>query len=255
MKNGMFMKTIHQEFSLLNGNEDAIIFIHGILGSPCQFRFLADELFKQGFDCFALLLPGHGGTAQSFYKTSYVKWPEYVKQRVGELSKEYKRVFVVGHSLGGLLSLDFAASNNIAGVVLINTPLAFKVNLKQLVFSMKILLSPASKDDEFLSTYRQAYSVSGGKIYEYPLWLRQFIGLFRYIQQLKKILKDVSARTLIIQSAKDESVQLRSAVLLKLGLSNAATKSIELQDSYHGYFPKQDKLLLINEISNFLTYQ
>ena len=248
----MANRNTHQEFELTHGNEDAIVFVHGILGSPCQFQTLADELSGQGFDCKVLLLPGHGGSGKAFYQTPYGKWFEYVKHSIDKSTALYKRVFLVGHSLGGLLCLNYAANSDVSGVILINTPLVFKVSLKQLSFSLRILFSPAYKDDEFLASYRQAFSVTGGKWYEYPLWLRQFIGLYRYIGQTKKLLKDVRVKTIIIQSVHDESVLLKSMGLLKSGLANSKVEVIRLEESYHGYFPPEDRQLLVDTIANFI---
>ena len=249
----MAKQGIHEEVEYINGNGDAIVFIHGILGSPGQFRFLADELFKKGFDCISLLLPGHGGTAKMFYQTPCGKWAEYVKQRIDEVAKKYKRVVLVGHSLGGLLCLDYAASSAVAGIVLINTPLAFKISPKQLAISMKILFSCADSDDELHSVYRAAFSVSNGRIYEYPLWLRQFIGLVFIMQRSRKRLKNVRAATLIIQSAKDESVYRRSAALLSASLVNTHSQLLYLEHSYHGYFPPDDRKTLVEAIIKFMS--
>ena len=249
----MINNTLHREYMIGNGNKDVVIFIHGILGSPSRFRFLAEELSRQGLDCMALLLPGHGGTARAFSRTPYEKWPSYVKARVREASRRYRRVFLVGHSLGGLISLDCAAGGGVAGVVLINTPLACKVSLRQLAFSMRIMLFPEGQDDALASAYRQEFSVSDAKLYEYPLWIRQFVGLYRYMRQTRRRLKDVRTRTLVIQSAHDESVRQRSVGLFRAGLVNAAADFMELKESYHGYFPEKDKQNLLDAVREFVA--
>lgn len=243
----------HAEFELVNGHGDAVLFVHGILGSPCQFRLLAEELNKRGFNCRALLLPGHGGTAEQFYRTSPAKWPGYVDEAIRTARSRYQRVFVVGHSLGGLLCLDAATKHDVAEIVLLNTPLSFKISLRQLAFSMKVLFSPKGKDDEFLSVYRQAYSISSGRIYEYPLMLRQFVGLISYAGRVKRMLHLVTAKTLIFQSARDESVGRKSVVRLMDGLVNAQPKLIWLRNSFHGYFPGDDKDKLLSEICQFIS--
>lgn len=242
----------HQEFELTAGNPDAIIFIHGILGSPSQFRPLAEKIHRQGFDSKALLLPGHGGTAKAFYSTSCLKWSEYVYSQIDSMKAKYRNVYIIGHSLGGLLCLNYAAEHDIAGIVLINAPLAFKLSLKQLAFSAKILFTKAKQEDEFLTTYRQAFGVSTGKLYEYPLWLRQFIGLNTIVRQTRRRLKAVKARTLIIQSALDESVSQKSVEILKSGLSNAQTAFLRLEESYHGYITPNDHEKVLTAIVGFL---
>lgn len=246
-------RDIHQEYSFSNDNEDIVIFVHGILGSPRRFRDLAEELSHHGFDCMALLLPGHGGPASAFYRTPYAKWPDYVKLRVHAATQTHKRVFLVGHSLGGLISLDCAASGGIAGIVLINTPLAFKFNLKRLAISMKkMIVNPTQGNDAMSVAYRECCSITGAKIYEYPLWLRQYISMYRYVNRTKRCLKDVYAKTLIVQSSMDESVQQRSAGMLKSALVNAHAEIMELKESYHGYLSDMDKQKLMNAVERFV---
>lgn len=81
----------HQEFQLTGDSTDVVVFVHGILGSPCSFRKMAERLHRQGLDCVALLLPGHGGTARQFTSAKAAQWPEYVKQRVADLRQQYNR--------------------------------------------------------------------------------------------------------------------------------------------------------------------
>lgn len=243
----------HQEFRIERGNDAVVVFVHGILGSPSRFLPLAEELSGQGFDCIGLLLPGHGGSARKFSITAPDEWRSHVMSRVREAAERYRRVFLVGHSLGGLISLECAACGGIDGVVLINTPLAFKVSPKQVAFSMKIMLFPDGHDDPFLTAYRQDFSVADAKLYEYPLWLRQFFGLFLYIRQTRRRLKDVKTKVLILQSARDESVQQRSVRLLKEGLVNAKAEVMALRDSFHGYFPERDRQSLHEAVSRFVA--
>jgi carboxylesterase len=246
-------KNPHEEFCLLSGSKYAIVFVHGILGSPAQFRFLADELLRQGYDCMGLLLPGHGGDARAFSRNSCKQWQQYVDAAISRIKPQYEHVYLIGHSLGGLLCLNYAATHNVDGVILFNAPLKFKLGLKQLMFSFRILLSSPEKDDDFLLTYRQAFSVKAGRIYEYPLWLRQFASLYSLARKTRRILKEVKAKTLIVQSMKDESVQLRSAGLLKSGLVNAQAEIMELKESYHGYMTEKDKKKLLNAVERFVT--
>lgn len=242
----------HREFRLTGGGTDAVILIHGIVGSPGQFRFMANELHHEGFDCFGLLLPGHGGSGRDFYSTKYGEWQEYLVNALKSYVNRYNNVYIIGHSLGGLLCLNAVSQGNLAGIVLINAPLSFKISAKQISLSFKVLFSSPKKDNELISAYRAANSITGGKLYEYPLWIRQFVHLIRYMNKTKHMLKDVKAKVLIVQSGKDESVAHKSAFLLKKGLVNCKTELLILPHSYHGYFPDMDKRHLIEKIIHFI---
>lgn len=242
----------HKEFELINGNKDAVVFVHGILGSPCQFRFLAEGLFNLGFDCRAILLPGHGCTAREFGRASAADWQEYFTKAVNDAKKRYSRVFIAGHSMGGLLCLRYAAQMDVSGVVLINTPLVFRISGKQVGTGLRILLCRADNDDDFLAASRQAYSITRGNILSYPLWVRQFAGLYFMARKTRNILANIRSSVLIAQSGRDESVNKKSAALLKMGLVNARTQSLELGEYYHGYFTDPDKQKLLNAVATFI---
>ena len=57
-----------------------VLFIHGILEGPYQFRGLADIANQNGYSSYAILLPGHGDSAERFSRiekrlsTDYYCW-------------------------------------------------------------------------------------------------------------------------------------------------------------------------------------
>lgn len=241
----------HEEYEFTSGSRTAVIFVHGILGSPSQFRFLAESLHQQGFDCRAILLPGHGGTASAFARASAKEWQACVNKAVGEAAEKYGQVFMVGHSMGSLLCLNQSAGM-VAGMILINTPLVFKISFKQLAMSWRILFSGPEKDDAFLSASREAYSIMGGRMIDYPRWVRQFTNLIVLARRTKKMLGAVKGNVLLVQSGKDESVHAKSAALLKAGLVNASMQTLELHESYHDYFTGADRQKLTDAVASFI---
>lgn len=248
----MVEQSPHAEFTLQGGNADAVIFVHGICGSPVQFRPMAEFMFNAGYDCKALLLPGHGSDASAFCRTPYGAWKNHITQSINATAKQYSRVFLVGHSLGGLLCLDYASTHSVSGLVLINTPLAFKFSPIQITLCMRVLLSRQEKDNELLSAYRQSTGIDWRcKWYEYALLPGQFVNLLRQMRGTGKVLNDVNTPTRIVQSGKDESVRLKSARVLQAGLPGVRGEVLWLENSYHGYFPKEENRILLDAILCF----
>lgn len=63
----MSNKSMHMPFYNYNGNSDTIvIFIHGILESPAQFKPLANIVLSKGYAISAILLDGHGKNGKDF---------------------------------------------------------------------------------------------------------------------------------------------------------------------------------------------
>lgn len=96
-------------------------------------RSLANHLARQGFDVFNLDLRGHGRSRQlSGARAKSVA--DYVREdlpdalaEIARVSEIERPVFVVGHSLGGLVSYAAAPSlrSRVAGVVTLGSPYHF----------------------------------------------------------------------------------------------------------------------------------
>jgi len=88
-----------------NVNSTPIVFLHGFLGSHRDFFPIIDHLQEQ-YTCLSLDLPGHG-------KSLYVPSSDPFHTVIGKIYQtlqlhDFKRVHLVGYSLGGRLALLFA---------------------------------------------------------------------------------------------------------------------------------------------------
>ena len=242
----------HSEYSVECGHSTAILFIHGILGSPNQFKFLAEALCALSCDCRAILLPGHGGTSRDFYSTPHTAWSAYAHDEIDRMKEKYEKVLLVGHSMGGLFCLQYAAQYGADGIVLINTPLRVKISLRRVVGGLKTKRRPTAGESPLTKAYREGLSIRMGRFYEYPLWAGNFIGLLRIMHDTLAHLPNVRTPVLVMQAQRDESVRLSSARLLMDTLSNADARFIPLEGSYHSYFPPEDQRKIIEEVTSMI---
>jgi carboxylesterase len=90
------------------GNDVGILLVHGFTGSPSETRPLGQYLAQQGYTVAGLLLPGHGTTWQDLNKCKWQDWAGAVEQAYLKLKDRCRQAFVVGVSLGGLLTLHLA---------------------------------------------------------------------------------------------------------------------------------------------------
>lgn len=89
---------------------------------------LAEELARRGFRARGPLLPGHDLSEgpQGLAKHSYHDWVEAVRREYRLLCRAHEDVYVVGLSLGGLLTLLLASEEEVAAVAVVGTPLRFR---------------------------------------------------------------------------------------------------------------------------------
>ncbi len=90
------------------GNDIGALLIHGFTGSPAEVRPLGQYLAQQGYTTVGPLLPGHGTNWQDLNRRTWQEWTDAVEQSYLKLQARCRKAFVVGMSLGGLLTLYLA---------------------------------------------------------------------------------------------------------------------------------------------------
>ena len=79
---------------IIKGASSAVLFIHGIIGTPNHFdRFI--PLIPGDVSVHNILLDGHGNSVTDFSHTSMKKWESQVTDAVAELSKTHEKIYIV----------------------------------------------------------------------------------------------------------------------------------------------------------------
>lgn len=110
----------------------AVLIIHGFVGTLYDNEYLTNYLnLDRRFDVFARTLPGHH-TNDNYQKVEYVKWIDFVEHWVEEIiSYGYKSIYVIGHSMGGILAGRLAFKyKEIKKIVFLNAAFHY-LNFKQ----------------------------------------------------------------------------------------------------------------------------
>jgi len=113
-------------FELGEGSE-ACLLLHGFTGSPWDMRPLGEALSARGYHVRAIRLPGHGSTPEALERVTYRDWEAAAEDALWGL-RTFRRVFVAGLSMGGLLGLILAARHRPPphGVVLLAPAMSFR---------------------------------------------------------------------------------------------------------------------------------
>ena len=123
----------------------AVLCVHGLTGTPYEIRPIAEALVSRGFRARGPLLPGHGTRVEELMRTTWAEWFESIQREYDRLRADSNQVFVAGISLGGLLSLELAAQNDIDGLLVIGTPLSLQTPIPQLVGVVKYFFKMLEK--------------------------------------------------------------------------------------------------------------
>lgn len=247
-------------------SDTAILMIHGIFGSPNQFSDMSEFFFHKGYTTQTILLPGHGGSTKDFADSRMYMWHGYVKLCVEKLKDKYKKVVLIGHSMGGLLSIDMAANFGVDAIVLIGTPTSINttpsaVNLRKKITNKdsnlnineeKLFLYKKPSIDVDIQEYAKAYSVNAPRLWESLSWSKPLLDLVDMCKNVSNLLPNINIPVMICQSKSDDTIGKSSFEELALGLNRTITEIVLLKDSTHSHFTRAERALLITRIENFL---
>jgi carboxylesterase len=213
------------------GGSTAILAVHGYNGYSKDLFYIGKILNKQGFTVSIPRLPGHGTNSSDFHETDWQDWLRHISDCYFNLKAEYDTVYLLGFSMGGLLTLLLASRFNIERMALISPAI---INLK-----WTIKLTP------FLKYFVKKQKREWNDISDDPdrIFLSQEYWQWHYIQMGAELLKLqnftkkkmplVSCDTMIIVSEKDEAVPVRAADYIFSRIVSSVKKTIILKNSPH----------------------
>jgi len=245
---------MHAPFEKEHPNTDTIaIFTHGFMGSPNQFEDLAAFAYRHNCSVLSLLLPGHGGSAKEFTKYRLSHWENHLESEIKRASGSYKNIILLGHSIGGLLSLNASLDKdfNIKGVLLISSPLKLRYSPRTLLTGIRLHLFP-KRTDEILEAYRKSNSIAIPSIFSYLFWHKQTADVYKLMAKTRSNLPAITVPTTIINSKKDETVSLKTAKIFSDGLTNTK-KVIILSESWHAFYTPTERAVVCQELLHLIN--
>lgn len=243
---------MHQPYyHIIPHSKKAIIFIHGFIGTPDHFTqfypYINDE-----WSIYNILLDGHGGTVQQFANTSMKKWKKQVKEVIDEAKKEHEEIYLVGHSMGTLLSIEYSIlfPSQIKGLFLLAIPLHVHITPLALTNAIGTILEINDQNNPQLKAAKAMYSVEPNKnFWQYIPWLPRYIELLQLCKWTRTMMTHLNIKTMAIQSKKDELVQFRSHKYLS---NHDKIKLFILKNSTHYYYTYEDQQILYTAFKEFV---
>lgn len=234
----------HEEYvRLVPGADIAVLFIHGIVGTPNHFRDLIPliDLVPENYSIYNVLLDGHGKSVDDFAKTSMKKWRAQVWRIFEQLSQTHKRVILVAHSMGTLFSIQLAIEHpeKVPFLFLIAVPLRPGIRLMT-VRNLLCLVFGRLREDIPLeaATMKVCGLQTTRRLWKYIPWIPRFLELFGEICRTEKVMGQLRVPCVSYQSQRDELVANRTRrVLEKSGVMEVHN----LLKSTHFYYHTDDQ--------------
>jgi carboxylesterase len=109
-------------FLLGDSSKPACLLIHGFTGTPKEMRLMGEFLNGQGYTCLGIRLAGHATNPEDMIRSRWTDWVASVEDGYQLLCGMTDHIFLIGLSMGGILSLLMSTRLQVKGVVAMSTP-------------------------------------------------------------------------------------------------------------------------------------
>lgn len=207
-------------------SKPACLLIHGFTGTPKEMRWMGEFLNEQGYTCLGIRLAGHATDPEDMIRSNWTDWAASVEDGYSLLRSVTANIFLIGLSMGGVLSLLMSTRLDVRGVVAMSTPykLPDDPRLRHVDWIAKMIpYMPKSKEEPGSGWFdKEAWKDHAS----YPQNPVRSIGqLNQLLGALRAALPDVHAPVLLMHSNDDRYVLPENMELLHAGLVNATDKT------------------------------
>ncbi|WP_066063553.1 carboxylesterase [Frankia sp. EI5c] len=240
-----------EPFDLRGGGDGStgVLLVHGFTGSPHSMRPWGDYLAAAGLRVSCPLLPGHGTRWQDMAATTWHDWYGAADAAFGELSRSCERVFVMGLSMGGTLTLRLAEEHGprVAGAVTVNASLGTDrriAALAPLLWRVMPTFPGVAGDIRAPGVREVGYS---------RVPTRAFVSLRELWALTRADLGRITCPVVAYRSTTDHVVEPTSGRLLLAGITSAPVEERLLHDSYHVATLDNDRETIFKGSVDFVT--
>ncbi len=219
----------------------ACVLIHGFTGSPKEIEIIANHLEEKGIDVVTPTLPGHGEYINRREMRRFTRrdWLESAEKVIKETTESYDEVYLIGFSMGGLISAFLATKYPIKKLVLLSTSV-FYLNVHRFVDNMKQKMRSKSQLQRYIY-----------KIKNTPI--RTTLQFRTLVKELTPYIEQIDVPTLIIQGEQDDLVDPRSAQYIYEHIQSKEKELHFLPNSKHIICWDSDKEQVVDLVDQFLT--
>ncbi len=222
----------------------AVLIIHGFAGGTYDEEDLANYLELNRFlDVFQFTLPGH---KKNLSNVEYTEWIDYSEEKLKWLiSLGYNRIYLIGHSLGGVIATYLATKYKEVKKLILAAP-AFqyldseegKVHIKN-----SIKLAP-----QLFKTY------GGGEMVSRFLKLniksaKQFTEL---ITQYYEYPKKIKCPLLLLHGNRDDVVPISSSQYVYDNAKSKIKKMVLIDGATHDIFVSEKDEIIFKAVKDFI---
>jgi carboxylesterase len=211
---------------LLPRSRTGCLLIHGFTGTPKEMRWMGEYLASRDLSVLGIRLTGHATHPPDMIRARWTDWAASVEDGYHLLCGLADRIYLVGLSMGGILSLLMSTQLPVRGVVAISTPwlISNDWRLPYLrVVSRFFPYAPKSKGPPATGWYDKEAWKDHVSYPRNPL--RSVVELNKLVIEMRRALPEVRVPVLLVHSRDDAYVLPENVDHIYQGLTHAPERT------------------------------
>ena len=207
---------------------------HGFTGAPKEMRWMGEYLSGQGFPSLGVRLAGHATRPEDMIRARYTDWMVSVEDGYHLLRGVTDRVYLIGLSMGGILSLLMSTKLDVAGVIAMSTPYQIPVNYPAgllRLMSKVVPYQPKVKGDVGESWFDKDAFTEHVSYPKNPI--RSAAELQLMLSEMRAALPEIKVPVLLIHSKNDTYVSPENVEHIYASLTTSDKTKVYVTESGH----------------------
>lgn len=243
----MEQENLRKEY-YFKGNNIGCLVIHGFTSTPAELRELSENIRdNKGYTVLGVRLKGHGTTVEEMEQCSYMDWINSALEGLEKLKETCDKIYVIGHSMGGVIALYIAENYSVDKVVALSPALINKGKAADFVFIIKHFIKYTSWPPEDRPEEEAKYLLGYDKV---PLC--SVDQLNKMAKKVRNELKKVNKPILIVYSHKDNAVHEKSIEMIQNNVSTKDVQTVFLNECRHNITIECEKHKVFDVVLKFI---
>jgi carboxylesterase len=231
------------------GGPTGCLLIHGFTGTPREMRWMGEYLSKKGYTVLGIRLAGHATSPEDMRHSSWRDWVTSVEDGITFLRGTTRKVYTVGLSMGGALSLIAASRYPIDGAVAISTPYDLPTDWRlPFIKPLSVIIRNVPKGQPDWQNPDAAADHA-----EYPYYpSRSILQLRALLAEMRIGLADIHIPVLLVHSMMDKSVDPSNLDRIYSSLGTTDKTRLVVEKSGHVIIREPDREMVFKATVEFI---
>ena len=230
----MIIPTAEPFFFPGKAGQPGCLLIHGFTGAPKEMRWMGEYLSGQGYPSLGIRLAGHATRPEDMICSRYTDWMASVEDGYHLLRGVADHIYLIGLSMGGVLSLLMSTKLDVTGVVAMSTP--YRMPYDYPAWRIKLLskfvhYQPKNRDEPGTGWFDKDAYVEHVSYPQNPV--RSGAELQSLLGEMRAALQKVKMSVLLIHSKNDTYVSPESMEYIYTDLGTLDKTKLYVTESGH----------------------